>query len=458
MEYSLAPVTDRGTWSPHTDPFATAALQQLPADLYRQNSIGFTANGARIYADIGAKLEYATPECVSYGDTVHAMLAGEQLVVAAVGKALQNSPELRNIQLLGRVVDKNGITWGHHENYLVRRRAFRALKYEYAPNPALRLAMLGHLASRTIFTGAGILVPNSSKPGGLIVPAQKIPHLTKEITVGTTSADKGLLNTRDEPHAKREKWARLHVTSGDYNISPWASWLKIGTTALVAYLAEVGYLGGEPADSLPPGDGLVIARAVGINPDQTFALADGSTSQAVDLQEKYCLAAQKFNTSYPDLLTEEDRLVIAHWQAAIDDWRRDRDSLQYRVDWITRQKVLENYIATRKPTDSDKIIEAEKAWDDLVVGSAVKLRHATKMPGYDEAAIERLKHQPPTGSRAELRGRLIRDYADRELAVDWGHVTITSTAGTRITIGLKNNPFQSQLTANQKQQLSWLGD
>ena len=42
-----------------------------------------------------------------------------------------------------------------------------------------------------------------------------------------------LVNTRDEPHANSNLYRRFHVIIGDANMSPFATRLKVGTTALV---------------------------------------------------------------------------------------------------------------------------------------------------------------------------------------------------------------------------------
>ena len=48
-----------------------------------------------------------------------------------------------------------------------------------------------------------------------------------------TMRDRPLINTRDEPHADPSKYRRFHVIVGDANLSRYATYLKVGTTALV---------------------------------------------------------------------------------------------------------------------------------------------------------------------------------------------------------------------------------
>ena len=46
------------------------------------------------------------------------------------------------------------------------------------------------------------------------------------------------MNTRDEPHADPHRYRRLHVIVGDANLAEVATFLKVGTTALVLAMIE----------------------------------------------------------------------------------------------------------------------------------------------------------------------------------------------------------------------------
>ena len=62
-----------------------------------------------------------------------------------------------------------------------------------------------------------------------------------EVEVGLeTTLKRGIINTRDEPHADADKYRRLHVIIGDANLAETSTYLKVGTTALVLDLIEDG--------------------------------------------------------------------------------------------------------------------------------------------------------------------------------------------------------------------------
>ena len=55
----------------------------------------------------------------------------------------------------------------------------------------------------------------------------------EEIVGLETTLKRPIVNTRDEPHADPKRFRRLHVIVGDANLSEIATFLKVGTTAIV---------------------------------------------------------------------------------------------------------------------------------------------------------------------------------------------------------------------------------
>src|SRR5436309_1655248 len=70
--------------------------------------------------------------------------------------------------------------------------------------------------------------------------SQRAQHICQEIS-GATTSSRSIINTRDEPHADAERYRRLHVIVGHSNLSEVATYLKIGTTALVLDMIEDGF-------------------------------------------------------------------------------------------------------------------------------------------------------------------------------------------------------------------------
>ena len=92
--------------------------------------------------------------------------------------------------------------------------------------------------TRQIFAGAGKVL--QTPRGFHYCLSQRAQHICQEIS-GATTSSRSIINTRDEPHADAERYRRLHVIVGDSNMSEVATYLKIGTTAIVLDMIEDGF-------------------------------------------------------------------------------------------------------------------------------------------------------------------------------------------------------------------------
>ena len=93
--------------------------------------------------------------------------------------------------------------------------------------------------SRQVITGSGRvgIGPSGDEPGFQL--SQRADYIEVEVGLETT-LKRGIINTRDEPHADADKYRRLHVIIGDANLAETSTYLKVGTTSLVLDLIEEG--------------------------------------------------------------------------------------------------------------------------------------------------------------------------------------------------------------------------
>ena len=101
-----------------------------------------------------------------------------------------------------------------------------------------------HFVTRQIFTGAGKVGTEAAGLTSADVPfqlTQRADFFEEEVGLETT-LKRPIVNTRDEPHADAQKYRRLHVIVGDANLSEVATFLKVGTTALVLSMIEDDWL------------------------------------------------------------------------------------------------------------------------------------------------------------------------------------------------------------------------
>src|SRR3989441_1254264 len=189
-----------------------------------RNANVFLENGARLYLDTGFHPEYATPECDDVTELVIHDKAGERIVedlLHQAEKRLREDGISGNILLFKNNTDSAGNSYGCHENYLVS----RDVSFQ-----RLAEALIPFFVTRQIFAGAGKVL--QTPRGFHYCLSQRAQHICQEIS-GATTSSRSIINTRDEPHADAERYRRLHVIVGDSNMSEVATYLKIGTTALV---------------------------------------------------------------------------------------------------------------------------------------------------------------------------------------------------------------------------------
>ena len=104
-----------------------------------------------------------------------------------------------------------------------------------------------HFVTRQVFCGAGKVgceLPGRAPDDVAYQLSQRADFFEEEIGLETT-LKRPIVNTRDEPHCDPQKYRRLHVIVGDANMSEVATYLKVGTTAIVLAMIEDDELGDD---------------------------------------------------------------------------------------------------------------------------------------------------------------------------------------------------------------------
>ncbi|MBI3079296.1 MAG: proteasome accessory factor PafA2 family protein, partial [Deltaproteobacteria bacterium] len=179
-------------------------------------------NGARYYVD-HAHPEYSTPECTDARELVMYEKAGDRILDASRQKAEELLGPERRILIYKNNSDRKGNSYGHHENYLMDRRI---------PFKQISSQLMPFVVTRQTFCGGGkVGAENQGAPVEYQL-SQRADFFEMEIGLDTMGS-RPIINTRDEPHADKEKYRRLHVIVGDSNMSEVSTYLKVGTTAVV---------------------------------------------------------------------------------------------------------------------------------------------------------------------------------------------------------------------------------
>ncbi len=188
-------------------------------------------NGARYYVD-HAHPEYSTPECADALELVCADKAGERILARSMQASRRLLGPGEEIVVYKNNSDGKGNSYGCHENYLVSRQV---------PFVSLVRNLLPWFVTRQVFTGAGkVGTENGASPVDYQISA-RADFFEEEVGLETT-LKRPLVNTRDEPHADPQKYRRLHVIVGDANLCEVATYLKVGTTAIVLAMIEDDFI------------------------------------------------------------------------------------------------------------------------------------------------------------------------------------------------------------------------
>ncbi|MET3859941.1 proteasome accessory factor PafA2 [Dietzia sp. 2505] len=392
------------------------------ARAYDPSEFGVTnrvlTNGARFYVD-HAHPEYSSPEVDSPIDAVIWDKAGERIMHRAgrESSAVEGNAELK---LYKNNVDGKGASYGAHENYLVRRDVdFDALTMSLAP----------HLLSRQVYCGAGrVGLGQSGEEAGFQL-SQRADYI--EVLTGLeTTLRRGIINTRDEPHAPDETWRRLHVIIGDATMSELATYLKIGTTCLVLDAIEAGV----DFSDLVPVDPVEAVHIISHDPTltATVALPDGREFTGIALQREILGRVSALvggGTGRPGWAVD----VLAEWREILDALERNPMSCADRLDWPAKLRLLEGF-RTRDSLgwDHARLALIDVQYHDLDPDRGLYNRLVSKGAMrrlVTEAQVEAAVTTPPESTRAWARGRFLAELGDRIHAAGWDHVVVVDSRG-----------------------------
>ena len=370
-------------------------------------------NGARYYVD-HAHPEYSTPECSNAFELVVADKAGERVLARSMLAARHLLNAGQEIVVYKNNSDGKGNSYGTHENYLVDRAV---------PFATLVRHLLPWFVSRQVFTGAGKV---GSENGAERVDYQlssRADFFEEEVGLETT-LKRPIVNTRDEPHADPSLYRRLHVIAGDANLCEVATFLKVGTTAIVLAMVEDGFIGKDLSIVGP----VAAMRTVSHDPTlaATVELHEGGTITAVDLQWEFLRLAQKYADEVGLEVCGGDTvgpMVLARWEQVLTDLERDPMLLDGQLDWVTKLGLFRAYIERDGLEWSDpKVRLLDLQYHDVRPARSLyeKLVRAGKVERLvTEEEVMRGITVAPASTRAYFRGECLTRWPDAVVAANW---------------------------------------
>src|ERR671930_889378 len=394
----------------------------------------FLENGARLYLDVGAHPEYATPECDSVADLITHDKAGERVLeqlLAAAEQRLHEEGIAGQIFLFKNNTDSAGNSYGCHENYCVSR---------YGEFQRLADVLIPFFVSRQLICGAGKVL--QTPRGAVYCIAQRAEHIWEGVSSATTRS-RPIINTRDEPHADAERYRRLHVIVGDSNMAEPTTLLKVGSANLVLEMIEEGVQFRDFSLDNP-------IRAIReISHDLTgrrlVRLAGGREASALDIQREYfSRAVEHVAKRSPDPIVHR---VVELWGRTLDAVeQQDLTKIDREIDWAIKHRLVERYRTKHgMELSSPRVAQLDLAYHDIRRGRGLfdmLLRKDLVDRVTDDGEIEAAKDTPPQTTRAKLRGDFIAaaQQAGRDFTVDWVHLKLNDQAQRTV---LCKDPFRA---------------
>ena len=376
-------------------------------------------NGARYYVD-HAHPEYSTPECLTPRALVIHDKAGERVLERSLEEVTRELPTTPRLTVYKNNSDGKGNSYGTHENYLVDRATpFGDIVRDLTP----------FFVSRQVFCGAGKVGTEAAWDDRGRVDyqlTQRADFFETEVGLETT-LKRPIINTRDEPHADPEKYRRLHVIIGDANMCEVATFLKIGTTAIVLKMIEDQFL---PDLTLQNPVAALHEVSGDITCTQTVRLADGRQLSAVQLQWEYFEHAKKYVDREDD--TPENHEILKRWEKILAALETEPLTLHRELDWVAKYRLLAAYRERDGLDWTDAKLRAiDLQYHDVRrerglyyrLASSGKVERLTTDEEIDEAVME-----PPQDTRAYFRGRFIAKFPDAIAAASWDSIIVDTGA------------------------------
>jgi proteasome accessory factor PafA2 len=369
-------------------------------------------NGARYYVD-HAHPELSTPECADPRTVVVFDKAAELILERSMKAAVELLPAGQEIVVYKNNSDRKGNSYGCHENYLMDRQV---------PFSRIVTHIMPHFISRQVFTGAGKVGTEAPGMTSDDVPfqlTQRADFFEEEVGLETT-LKRPIVNTRDEPHADAQRYRRLHVIVGDANLSEVATFLKVGTTALVLAMIEDDFLPRDLTLATPVAALRKVSYDVGLS--DPLDLADGSRMTALEMQWEYFDRAKKYAEEHglecigpADVGAE----LLRRWENVLTGLETDPTSVADQVDWVAKHRLVEGY---RQRGDL-RWDDARLAAMDLQYHDLRREKSLAARVGLDrlttDREVRRAMSEPPPDTRAYFRGKCLQRWSAQIVAANW---------------------------------------
>ncbi len=307
------------------------------------------------------------------------------------------------------------VSWGSHLNFGVPSELFDRM---LSRSLHLLLYLASFKVSSIVITGQGDVTPDGdyllSQRAGFFV------RLLSEIT----TANRGIVNTRDEPLCDGKRIRRKHTIFYDSNLCEWAAYLKTGMLALLFHRMSRDP---QPCDiRLVLEDPVASLHRWNHDPQSRERLADGRRVTAIELQQLFAEDTDRY-VSGPDFdesTCPYGATVVSRWRETLTQLENmNTDWLNRRLDWVLKKSICERAIDSHPELNWQSPGIRMLADKYASIGEDSVFRAVQESGGTErlvsDAEIDAATSTPPADTRAWTRAHLLRLGGDQLESANW---------------------------------------
>jgi proteasome accessory factor A len=198
-----------------------------------------------------------------------------------------------------------------------------------------------------------------------------------------------------------------------------ATYMKVGTTALVLSMIEDNVLGEEWILRTPVRSILEVSHDPTLR--QTIPLRDGRRVTALEVQWGLFERAQKYERSHglDPLGAGVGADILERWEMLLTGLEADPDSMAHWIDWVAKRRLVEGYAERHDiQPGAAKLKAIDLQYHDLRAERCLAHRAGLDTLVGSEEVLDAID-QPPESTRAYFRGRCLQKYPDDIVAANW---------------------------------------
>jgi len=274
--------------------------------------------------------------------------------------------------------------------------------------------------------------------------SQRAPYLGYELHSNSHRDDVPFLDIGNPSNSPNPDEHRIHVTSGEVNLLPTATFLKVGTTALIVGMIDAGWTPPVRLEPSAPRAIREVSADCSLGCELPFRTDDSASAihmRAIDHQWLLLDEAKRWYASRPAGPFGDPRAVqqvLAVWGRVLGALDRDPLDAIGVVDWVSRKAFLERYqhrhgldwcdplIASRALRTQEVPLPNRKTWASQFLEWCEGHREVDGFVPDDDEVRRAIVEPPPT--RASVRGatvRLMQKLEERSRCVSLATLTWT---------------------------------